>query len=114
MLAAGKPQRQYLYSIRNICKDRKVMPLDCKTLESTTHILQTFVPLLKHAAGSVNVSIHDHPNKATRVQGKLWEFDSVLFFFLMTFFFFQFEDNFIDPETKVFGLYTSSTAQVAQ
>lgn len=47
------------------------MPLDCKTLESATHILQTFVPLLKHAAGSVTVSIHDHPDKATRVQGKL-------------------------------------------
>lgn len=35
MLVASKPQRQYLYSIRNICKDRKEMLLGCKTLKPT-------------------------------------------------------------------------------
>lgn len=32
------------------------MPLGCKTLKSATHILQTFIPLLKPPAGSVPVS----------------------------------------------------------
>jgi len=87
MLAAGKPQRQYLYSIRNICKDRKEMPLGCKTLKSTTHILQTFMPLLKHAAGSVPISIAITPTRPHLCKGShenltvYYSFSYGLFFF---------------------------------
>lgn len=67
MLAAGKLHRQYLYSIRNICKDGKEITLGWKTLKSRTHILQTLVPLPKHAA---DLCLYlNNSNKATLYKG---------------------------------------------